>query len=72
MNKKLRFLTNIHDPQDKNARMYIRCMPYQTQEQAWREHLEYLKDKVIGDPQKTEAYTVAELKAMGLVGVYAY
>jgi hypothetical protein len=30
----------------------------------------WLADKVLGDPQPTAAYTVAQLKAMGYVGVY--
>ena len=67
----LRFLSNTHDPKDKNARMYVYRRFDETQEEAWRNHLAWLKGKVIGDPQATEAYTVAQLKEMGLVGVYA-
>lgn len=67
----LRFLSNTHDPKDKNARMYVARSFDETQEEAWRNHLEWLKGKVIGEPQATEAYTVAQLKEMGLVGVYA-
>lgn len=64
----MKFLSNTHDP---HARMYVARMFDQTQEEAWRNHLEWLKDKVIGEPQATADYTVEELKAMGLVGVYS-
>lgn len=67
----LRFLSNTHDPKDKNARMYVARRFDETQEEAWRNHLAWLKGKVIGEPQATEAYTVAQLKEMGMVGVYA-
>jgi hypothetical protein len=67
----LRFLSNTHDPKDKFARMYVARRFDETQEEAWHWHLEWLKGKVIGDPQATETYTVAQLKEMGMVGVYA-
>lgn len=67
----MKFLTNTHDPKDKNAKMYVARRVHETQEEAWRHHLDWLKDKVIGEPQATEHYTVGELKEMGLVGVYA-
>ena len=66
----LRFLSNTHDPKDKNFQMYVARSFHETQEQAVARHLEWLKGKVIGDPQATEAYTVAQLKEMGMVGVY--
>ena len=66
-----RFLSNTHDPKDENAPMYVVRSFHETQEQAWANHLEWLKDKVIGDPQATEAYTVEQLKEMCMVGVYA-
>lgn len=68
----LSFLANIYNPKDKRASMYVFRSPYETQEQAWIHHLEWLKDKVIGDPQATEASTVEQLKERGLVGVYTY
>ena len=66
----MEFLTNTHDPKDKYAKMYVARSIHETQEQAWAHHVEWLKDKVIGEPQATEAYTVEQLKQMGLVGVY--
>lgn len=67
----LRFLTNTHDPKDKLAPMYVSRSFDETQKEAWLRHLEWLKDKVIGEPQATKAYTTEQLKEMGLVGVYA-
>ena len=66
----MEFLTNTHDPNDKNARIYVSIQPHETLKEAVARHTEWLKGKVIGEPQATEAYTVAQLKEMGLVGVY--
>ena len=66
----LRFLSNTHDPKDKNAPMFVARSSDETQEQAWANHLYWLKGKFIGEPQATEAYTVEQLKEMGMVGVY--
>lgn len=66
----MKFLTNIHNPSDKNAKLYISLRPHETLKEAVTNHLEWLKGKVIGEPQATEAYTVAQLKEIGMVGVY--
>jgi hypothetical protein len=71
----MQFLTNIHDPEDPNAKMYL-ALSFedmgnpQGRERAWQEHLDWLKDKVIGEPQGTDAYTSDQLKELGMVGVY--
>jgi len=66
----MRWLTNTYDPSLPDVRMHVvRCFP-ETFEESWRLHLDYLKDKIIGEPQATEKYTVEQLKAMGMVGVY--
>ncbi len=68
----MKFLGNTHDPQDEeNAKMYVVRRFGETHDEAWKHHIEWLKGKVIGDPQATEAYTVRQLKDMGMVGVYA-
>ena len=66
----MEFLTNTHDPKDKHAKMYVARSTYETTDVAWAHHIEWLKDKIIGEPQATEAYTVEQLKEMGMVGVY--
>lgn len=75
MSDGLEFLTNTPDPEDPKAQMHLAVDFHewgdpQGRERAWQRHLEYLSDKVIGDPQGTEKHTVEELKAMGMVGIY--
>ena len=72
----MRFLTNIHNPKDPKAKMYLalsfdEAFDPQGHERAWQRHLDWLKDKIIGEPQGTDTYTSAQLKEMGMVGVYA-
>ena len=66
----LKWIMNIYDPKAKNAKIFVRRHQNETQEQAWRTHLQWLKGKVIGEPKATSIYTVEELKKMDLVGVY--
>jgi hypothetical protein len=51
----MRFLTNIYDPEDPKAKMYLKLSSEdaadpQGRERAWQQHLDWLKDKVIGEP----------------------
>ena len=72
MSKKLRFLSNTHDPKDPNASMCVFRHPHETQEEAWQRHQDWLKGNVIGKPQAaSDAYTGEQLEEMGMVGVYA-
>jgi hypothetical protein len=73
MNKQpqLRFLSNTYDPKQPDASYTCPRMSDQTQQQAWESHARWLADKIIGDPQATEWYTVDQLKSMHMVGVYA-
>lgn len=64
------FLSNTHDPKDPNASMYVARSSHETQEQAVRNHNEWLKGKIISHPRATRYYTVQQLKEMKLVGVY--
>jgi len=66
----MQFLTNIHNPKDKNAKLYLSNSSDKTPEQAWAHHLEWLKDKIIGEPEATKFYAAAQLKEMGIVGIY--
>ena len=67
----MKFLSNIHDPKDENAKIFVFCDSNETSEEAWQHHLRWLEGKIIGDPKKTEWYTVQQLKDMKMVGVYA-
>jgi hypothetical protein len=66
----MRFISNTHNPKDKYARRYVVRSFHEPPEQAWQHHLEWLDGKIIGRPQATETYTVEQLEAMDLVGVY--
>ena len=72
----MKFLTNTHDPKDiENAKMSLALSfedmyDQKGRESAWQRHLDYLSDKFIGRPQATTTYTVEQLEAMGMVGVY--
>lgn len=60
----MRHLSNIYDHRKPDARNT-------TPEEAWRQHLEWINRNVIGRPQATETYTVEQLEAMGMIGIYA-
>lgn len=66
----MKWLTNISDPRRKEARALIQTILNETPEQAWQRQERYLAGKIIGDPKATDRYSVDELKAMGMVGVY--
>jgi hypothetical protein len=72
----MRFLSNIHDPQDPNAKIYLTLNYWEAREPggreaAWQRHLEWVNAHVIGEPQASSFYTSEQLKEMGMVGVYA-
>jgi len=67
----MRFLSNTYDPRLPDAKNQVSCKIGETHDLAWKRKLEWLAGKVISDPQPTSCHTVAELKAMGMVGIYA-
>ena len=71
-NMKLKWLSNTYDPTMPDAPLQVIALSSETMQEAWQTKREWLKGKVIGDPQTTVnmKYTVDELKAMHLVGVY--
>jgi len=71
----MQFLTNTYDPGMPDAPeclvlRYEDMLGSDGRERAWQQHTRWLSDKIIGEPQATEAYTVAQLQAMHMVGVY--
>jgi len=66
----MKFLSNTHDPKDKEADYYILRSADETQAQAIAAHHRWLDGKVIGRPQATKFYSVEQLEARGVVGVY--
>ena len=66
----MEWLTNYHDPSDKFFELSVMRMSDETQAQAVANARHWLSDKIIGQPKATEFYTVGQLKAFGIVGVY--
>ena len=67
---KMRFLTNMYDPKQEDTKWHISTLPEKTLQQTWKDHEEWLKDKIIGPPQATDTMTVEELQKGNIVGVY--
>jgi len=67
----LRYCGNTKDPRFPNYKQTIALAYGQTLEEAIIQHDAWLADKVIGKPQATETYTIAEMLDGGYVGVYA-
>ncbi len=61
----MKWLTN-HHPDER----YIAVGLNETSDHAIQRQRQWLKGKVIGEPQATASYTVEQLKAQGYVGVY--
>lgn len=64
------FLTNTQDPKSKYTQMFFPRSLHESPQDAWKNHLAYLSDKVIGRPQGTPYFSVSELEKQGMVGVY--
>jgi hypothetical protein len=67
----MRYLTNLYDPTRLDALGQIERIPGETWTEAREHYREWLHGKIIGEPQATETYTVEQLKAMHMVGIYA-
>jgi len=63
---------NTHDPNDRNARMYVARRSNETEQEAWDNYKRWLGSVVLGPVNATEWYTADELADMGLVGVYIW
>lgn len=66
----MKWLTNTRDPRRADRSAYAQKWPGETPQEALDRLDAWLADKIIGEPKATPGYTVAELKAMHLVGVY--
>ena len=67
---KPRWLYNVYNPRNLNFDSYVSCMPMGTQFEAVDRMRKWLVGKTIGEPKKSKAFSVAELKRMDIVGVY--
>ena len=66
----MKWLSNIYDPEKNDARNLLSIPADQTRQQAWANHLQWLRGKHIGLPKQMQRHTVSELIEMDMVGVY--
>lgn len=66
----LKWLTNDFDPNHEVARLSFPVVVGEDRSRAWESYQEWLKDKIIGEPQGPTVDAVAELKRKGYVGIY--
>ena len=66
----MRFLQNTYNPEAKDAGIHLTQLHNETPEESWESYLRWLDGKIIGEPQATRDYTVEQLKARNVVGVY--
>lgn len=72
-----KFLSNVYDPKDPKAEMYLTysfyawdCGP-KAMKQEWEQYLEWINSHLIGPPEATDTYTQQKLIDMNMVGIYA-
>ena len=65
------WITNMADRKTSHPEFPMPLRSGQTPHQAFMEQQRWLSGKIIGDPQPTYDYSVAQLKAMHIVGVYS-
>ena len=75
----MKHLSNIFDHRLPKTRDTFTGFTYhewregpQAIERAWLRHLEWINQNVIGPPKATDYYTVEQLKASGMIGIYAH
>ena len=69
----LRFCGNTYDPRRPDAGRYVARTQYESEQDAVERHMDWLHDKMIGDPQRGSGeYNVERLKLEGSVGVYSF
>jgi hypothetical protein len=73
---KLRFLSNIYDPNLADAKE-CRCYSHnsilggpEAMEREWQRHLDWINSHIIGEPKATKTHSVEQLKALGKIGIY--
>ena len=67
----MKHLTNLYDPTRWDARVRIICCEGETSDEARQRLQRFLADKTIGKPKATRKYSVEQLEADNIVGVYA-
>lgn len=68
--KKLIFVTNTVDPNDKESFDDFLKSVYDDPEKARGVYLKWIKGYVIGEPVATKDFVVRQLKKLGVIGLY--
>lgn len=72
-----RFLSNTYDPTRPHAEA-MHCYSFHayndinSRRHEWQMHLNWINANIITRPKATATYTVEQLEAMGMVGLYAH
>lgn len=69
-----RHLSNISDHRRPHAdKLFCYCSRDDPQARyaAWASHLDWINRNRIGPPKATDSYTVEQLEAFGMIGIYA-
>ncbi|ALG68062.1 hypothetical protein [Beggiatoa leptomitoformis] len=64
------FLRNIYNPELPDVLDKIPPHASMSKVDVYHQQQEWLKDKILGEPQATKIWTVDELKELGFVGIY--
>ena len=67
----MKWLANIPDPANKDIAYW--ALPVALNEkraEVWQKHLDWLEDKIIGDPKESSECSIIRRKKAGWVGVY--
>lgn len=68
----MKHLSNIYNPKLPNAYLFFEYSHVlSTKEEQWAHYLEWVNENQIGLPQATDRFSVRDLVAMGMVGVYS-
>lgn len=66
-----RWLANIPNPRRHGASKSLSYIGHpSTHAEQWVKHLAWVNRNITDRPKATEAYTVEQLEAMGMIGIY--
>lgn len=67
----MKFLSNIYDPTLPDAKERTFYSSQENRDEQWKDWLKWVGRNIMGRPKRTEFYSVEQLEAMGMVGLYA-
>lgn len=67
----MKFLSNIYNPTLPDAKERTIYSYQENRDEQWEYVLKWVGQNIVGRPKPTEFHSVAQLEAMGMVGIYA-